>query len=190
MSSLSSSSAIGSNEDGDTNSDKGNQTKIFRGPAHRTWEEEGSLLTPEHIRTSHDAYDHGDNNILDGLWPGQEEENMLSRFVEQHLYNNWLVYSLFEEWVVAHFKINPGSAIYVEEWMALKDDGYLAALKAEHQAKEQEAQVDKGCKIQSLKQSTHHAHTGLGEQTLLARAARDISCIPEYLPRKLTDKEV
>jgi hypothetical protein len=86
------------------------------------------------------------------------------------------------------FKINPGSAIYVEEWMALKDDGRLAALTAEHQAKEQEAQVDKGCKIQSLKHSTHHAHTGLGEQTLLARAAQDISCIPEYLHRKLTDR--
>ncbi len=97
---------------------------------------------------------------------------MLSRFIEQHFYNNWLVYSLFEEWVVACFKINSGSAIYVEEWMALKDDGCLAALTAEHQAKEQEAHVDKGCnEIQSLKHSTHHAHTGLGEQTLSARAA-------------------
>jgi hypothetical protein len=101
-----------------------------------------------------------------------------------------LAYSLFEEWAVARFKIDPGSAIYVEEWMALKDNGRLAALTAEHQAKEQEAQVDKGCKIQSSKHSTHCAHTGLGEQTLLARATWDISCIPEYLPRKLTDKEV
>ena len=95
---------------------------------------------------------------------------MLSRFVEQHFYNDWLAYSLFEEWAVACFKIDPGSAIYVEEWMALKDNGRLAALTAEHQAKEQEAQVDKGCKIQSSKHSTHCAHTGLGEQTLLARA--------------------
>jgi hypothetical protein len=172
VSSLSSSSAIGSDEDGDTDSDEGNQTEIFRGPACRTWEEEGSRLTPEHIRTSHNAYDHGNNNILDGLWLGQEDGNMLSRFVEQHFYNYRLVYSLFEEWAVACFKINPGSTIYVEEWMALKDNGRLAALTAEHQAKEQEAQVDKRCnKIQSLKHSTHRAHTGLEEQTLSARAA-------------------
>ncbi len=115
---------------------------------------------------------------------------MMSRFVEQLFYNDWLAYSLFEEWAVARIKIDPGSAMYVEEWMTLKDDGCLVALTAEHQAKEQEAQVDKGSIIQSSKHSTHCAHTGLGEQTLSARAAQDISCIPEYLPRKLTDKEL
>ncbi len=92
---------------------------------------------------------------------------------------------------MARFKVDLDSAIYVEEWMALKDDGCLAALPAKDQAKEQEVLVDKGCnKIQSSKQVIHLAHTGPGGQTLLARAAQDILCIPEYQPRKLTNKEV
>ncbi len=92
---------------------------------------------------------------------------------------------------MARFKVNPYSAIYVEEWMALKDNGHLAALTAKDQAKEQEVLVDKKCnKIQSSKHVIHLAHTGPGGQTLSARAAWDILCIPEYQPRKLTDKEV
>jgi hypothetical protein len=53
---------------------------------------------------------------------------LLSRFIEKHFYNNWLAYSLFEDWAVARFKVNPDSAMYVEEWMALKDDGILQGL--------------------------------------------------------------
>ncbi len=99
MSSSSSSSAVGrSNGDGDTDSDEGKQTGASRGPPCRTWEEEGSLLTPEHIRTAYyGKYNYDNNNILDKLWLGQEDENFLSRFVEQHFYNDWLAYSLFEE---------------------------------------------------------------------------------------------
>ncbi len=176
MSSLSSSSAVGSNGKGDTDSDKGKQTGASRGPTCRTWEEEGSLLTPKHIRTAYGKYNHNNNSILDGLWPGQEDKNLLSRFVEQHFYNNWLAYSLFEEWAVARFKVDPDSAIYVEEWMALKDDGCLAALTAKGQAKEQEVLVDKGCnKIQSLKM-LFILHTQVLEDRLCWQWQHSIFC--------------
>jgi hypothetical protein len=97
VSSLSSSSAVGSNGDSDTDSDKSKQTGASRGPPSRTWEKEGSLLTPEHIRTAYGKYNHNNNDILDGSWPGQEDENLLSHFIKQHFYNDWLAYSLFEE---------------------------------------------------------------------------------------------
>ncbi len=61
-----------------------------------------------------------ETDILDGIWPGSYNANLLTRFVTCHFSGDWSAYLPFVHWVDSKSLGHLGTSISIDEWLSLK----------------------------------------------------------------------
>jgi hypothetical protein len=64
-----------------------------------------------------------ESNIIDGIWPGNHDITLLTRFVDCHFDGDWNGYLYFGQWAEEQRLAVPSVSIQLDDWLSLKLDG-------------------------------------------------------------------
>ena len=81
---------------------------VQRGGAHRF-----SQLT-----STLDGQDPVEMSMLDGIWPGSRDVQLVQRFVKMHFADDWTPYLYFAQWADTQLSADPGVIVRLEDWLS------------------------------------------------------------------------
>jgi hypothetical protein len=60
--------------------------------------------------------DADENDILDGIWPGSHDIQLVTRFVISHFSGEWTAYHHFAKWADSRVLTHPGITTWLDDW--------------------------------------------------------------------------
>ncbi len=66
------------------------------------------------------SLDAGNDDILDGIWPGSHDIQLVTHFVMTHFARDWTAYLHFAQWSDPRVLTDPGTTICLDDWLQTK----------------------------------------------------------------------
>ena len=69
-----------------------------------------------------DEQDTIENSMLDGVWPGGQDIQLVQRFVKMHFADDWTTYLYFAQWAGLRRSGNPAATVRLGDWLSVDEE--------------------------------------------------------------------
>ncbi len=116
-------SASSSSDEGDGTSSRGSRGgECSRGDDELMSRSDGDPSSGTDEAGSDSSEDKGEDEILEGIWPGTHDPHLLTRFVSSHFSGDRTAYLPFARWADARSMTAPGVPIRLDDWLEEEED--------------------------------------------------------------------